>query len=232
MFLTVEGLTVAYGESQILTDVALQIAPGQVVCVLGRNGVGKTTLLKTIMGLLSPKAGRVQFDSRDITNLAAYRRARAGIGYVPQGRGIFPYLTVQENLLMGFETLRIQRIGALEEVYTFFPVLKSMTRRMAGVLSGGQQQQLAIARALLSQPRLLLLDEPTEGIQPSIVSEVQEVIERLRQRGDLAILLVEQFLDFALSAASYYYVMEKGQIVAEGATQQISQAVVQQYLAI
>jgi urea transport system ATP-binding protein len=230
--LTVERLSVSYGESRILNEVDLRIAPGQVVCLLGRNGVGKTTLLKAIMGLLRPRAGLVLFDERDVTGLPTYQRARAGIGYVPQGRGIFPYLTVRENLLMGFETQRLWRSDALEEVDALFPVLKSMGQRTAGVLSGGQQQQLAIARALLGRPRLLLLDEPTEGIQPSIVGEIQEVIDRLRQRGDMAILLVEQFLDFALSAASHYYVMEKGQIVAEGATHQISQATVQQYLAV
>jgi urea transport system ATP-binding protein len=230
--LKVERLSVSYGESRILNEVDLRIAPGQVVCLLGRNGVGKTTLLKAIMGLLRPRAGQVRFDERDVTGLPTYQRARAGIGYVPQGRGIFPYLTVRENLLMGFETQRLWRGDALEEVDALFPVLKSMGQRTAGVLSGGQQQQLAIARALLGRPRLLLLDEPTEGIQPSIVGEIQEVIDRLRQRGDMAILLVEQFLDFALSAASHYYVMEKGQIVAEGATHQISQATVQQYLAV
>jgi urea transport system ATP-binding protein len=230
--LTVEHLSVCYGESQVLSDVDLRIAPGQVVCLLGRNGVGKTTLLKSIMGLLAPRAGRVHFDARDVTDLPTHRRARAGIGYVPQGRGIFPYLSVEENLVMGFETLRLRRGHSLDEVYTFFPVLKRMSQRTAGVLSGGQQQQLAIGRALLAGPRLLLLDEPTEGIQPSIVGEIQDVIGRLRQRGDIAILLVEQFLDFALSAASYYYMMEKGQIVAEGSTQQISQATVQQYLAV
>jgi urea transport system ATP-binding protein len=230
--LKVERLSVSYGESRILNEVDLRIAPGQVVCLLGRNGVGKTTLLKAIMGLLRPRAGQVRFDERDVTGLPTYQRARAGIGYVPQGRGIFPYLTVRENLLMGFETQRLWRGDALEEVDALFPVLKSMGQRTAGVLSGGQQQQLAIARALLGRPRLLLLDEPTEGIQPSIVGEIQDVIDRLRQRGDMAILLVEQFLDFALSAASHYYVMEKGQIVAEGATHQISQATVQRYLAV
>jgi urea transport system ATP-binding protein len=230
--LNVERLSVSYGQSQVLSDVDLRIAPGQVVCLLGRNGVGKTTLLKSIMGLLSPRAGRVRFDERDVTQLPTHRRARAGIGYVPQGRGIFPYLSVEENLMMGFETLRLRRGHSLDEVYTFFPVLKRMAQRTAGVLSGGQQQQLAIGRALLTGPRLLLLDEPTEGIQPSIVSEIQDVIDRLHERGDIAILLVEQFLDFALSAASYYYMMEKGQIVAEGATDQISQATVQQYLAV
>jgi urea transport system ATP-binding protein len=228
--LTIENLSVNYGQSQILNNVALKIDPTQVVCLLGRNG--KTTLLKTIMGLLRPRTGRVIFDSQDVTSMATHRRAWAGIGYIPQGRGIFPYLTVQENLLMGFERTHVRSADTLEEMYAQFPVLKTMARRTAGILSGGQQQQLAIARALVGKPRLLLLDEPTEGIQPSIVEEIQEVIDRLRQRGDVAILLVEQFLDFALTAASYYYIMEKGQIVAEGPTAQMSQTTVQQYLAV
>lgn len=230
--LTVNNLTVCYGQSQILSDVSLRIEPQQVVCLLGRNGVGKTTLLKTLMGLLRPRSGMVHFDSADMTNVSTHRRAWAGIGYVPQGRGIFPYLSVHENLLMGYECTKQRRNDILDEMFTFFPILKTMAQRTAGVLSGGQQQQLAIARALIGKPRLLLLDEPTEGIQPSIVGEIQEVIERLRLRGDVAILLVEQFLDFALGAASYYYIMEKGQIVAEGQTKQISQATIQQYLAV
>jgi urea transport system ATP-binding protein len=230
--LSIENLSVNYGQSQILNDVALRIEPTQVVCLLGRNGVGKTTLLKTIMGLLRPRTGRVIFDSTDVTGMPTHRRAWAGIGYIPQGRGIFPYLTVQENLLMGFERTHARNADILEEMYAQFPILKTMARRTAGILSGGQQQQLAIARALVGKPRLLLLDEPTEGIQPSIVGEIQEVIDRLRQRGDVAILLVEQFLDFALTAASYYYIMEKGRIVSEGPTAQMSQATVQQYLAV
>ncbi|MBC8077358.1 MAG: urea ABC transporter ATP-binding subunit UrtE [Chloroflexales bacterium] len=230
--LSVEHLNVSYGESPVLNDVDLRVEPGQVVCLLGRNGVGKTTLLKSIMGLLRPAVGRVVFNSRDVTHLPTYLRARGGIGYVPQGRGIFPYLTVEENLIMGFETLRIRRNSALEEVYAIFPVLKKMARRTAGVLSGGQQQQLAIGRAMLGNPQLLLLDEPTEGIQPSIVGEIEDVIGQLHERSNIAILLVEQFLDFALGVASYYYMMEKGCIVAEGLTQEMNQATVQQYLAI
>jgi len=230
--LTIENLSVNYGQSQILNDVSLKIEQRQVVCLLGRNGVGKTTLLKTIMGLLRPRTGRVLYESRDVTTLPTHRRAWAGIGYIPQGRGIFPYLSVQENLLMGLERTHARGAEALEEMYAQFPVLKTMARRTAGVLSGGQQQQLAIARALVSRPRLLLLDEPTEGIQPSIVGEIQEVIDGLRQRGDVAILLVEQFLDFALHAASHYYIMEKGRIVADGPTQHMRPTTVQQYLAV
>ena len=230
--LTIENLSVNYGQSQILNDVSLKIEPRQVVCLLGRNGVGKTTLLKTIMGLLRPRAGRVLYESRDVTALPTHRRAWAGIGYIPQGRGIFPYMSVQENLLMGLERTHARGADVLDEMFAQFPVLETMARRTAGVLSGGQQQQLAIARALVSRPRLLLLDEPTEGIQPSIVGEIQEVIDGLRQRGDVAILLVEQFLDFVLHAASHYYIMEKGRIVADGPTQDMSPATVQQYLAV
>ena len=230
--MTIENISVNYGQSQILNDVSLKIEERQVVCLLGRNGVGKTTLLKTIMGLLRPRAGRVLYESRDVTALPTYRRAWAGIGYIPQGRGIFPHMSVQENLLMGLERTYGRGADMLDEMFAQFPVLKTMARRTAGVLSGGQQQQLAIARALVSRPRLLLLDEPTEGIQPSIVGEIQEVIDGLRQRGDVAILLVEQFLDFALQAASHYYIMEKGRIVADGPTQDISPATVQQYLAV
>src|SRR5579859_378942 len=226
--LRITNLTVAYGQSRILQDVSLAIPDRDVVCLLGRNGVGKTTLLKTIIGLLHPRAGAMTFESQNLLALAPHLRARAGIGYVPQGRGIFPYLSVHENLLMGLERARRHDRAALDAMYDQFPVLKRMTRRMAGVLSGGQQQQLAIARALVSRPRLLLLDEPTEGIQPSIVSEIEEVIVRLRESGTVAILLVEQFLDFALRAASSYYIMEKGSIVAQGLTRDMHQATVQQ----
>ncbi|GAB4125226.1 MAG: urea ABC transporter ATP-binding subunit UrtE [Roseiflexaceae bacterium] len=232
MILSIEGLHVSYGQSRILNDVSLHVAPQQVVCLLGRNGVGKTTLLKSIVGLLRPATGQIAFDGHPVAHKPAYQRARAGIGYVPQGRGIFPYMTVEENLLMGFEGAKQRQPERIEEIYHFFPVLKSMARRTAGVLSGGQQQQLAIGRALMAKPRLLLLDEPTEGIQPSIVFEIREVIDRLRASGEMSILLVEQFLDFALSAASHYYIMERGQIVAHGDTAQISQSTIQQYLAV
>jgi urea transport system ATP-binding protein len=230
--LTIEHISVFYDQSQILSDISLTIASGQAVCLLGRNGVGKTTLLKTIMGVLRPVGGSIHFGTRDITTAAPHECARAGIGYVPQGRGIFPYLTVTENLLMGLEAARVRPAEALDEVYGYFPVLKDMGRRTAGVLSGGQQQQLAIARALVRRPQLLLLDEPTEGIQPSIVQQIEDVIRDLERRGDMAILLVEQFLDFAVSATSFYCIMEKGQIVARGPTSQLGEASIRQYLAV
>lgn len=230
--LAINDVSVFYSQSQILHDVSMQINTGQAVCLLGRNGVGKTTLLKTLMGLLRPRTGSITFDNTAITTSPPHERARRGIGYVPQGRGIFPYLTVTENLLMGLEGTNIRPDQALDEVYGFFPVLKQMGRRTAGLLSGGQQQQLAIGRALVRQPKLLLLDEPTEGIQPSIVQEIEEVIRQLEQRGDMAILLVEQFLDFAVGATSYFYILEKGQIVERGPSASMNHDTVRQYLAV
>ncbi|SRR5260221_7480082 len=230
--LAIEGLNVYYGESQILTDVSLEVPLGKVVCLMGRNGVGKTTLLKTIMGILIPRQGFIVFDDKNITQESPHRRARAGIGYVPQGRGIFPYLSVYENLMMGLEALDNKKVNAIEEVYTLFPILKTMGKRTAGTLSGGQQQQLAIARALARRPRLLLLDEPTEGIQPSIVMEIEKVILSLQQEGKMSILLVEQFLDFALSMADYCYVMEKGAIVSKVPSNALNEEVIREYLAV
>jgi len=212
--LSVQQLSVAYGQSEVLHGISVRVEPGQVVCVMGRNGAGKTTLLKGIIGILRARSGRVLFDGRDLTHRPAYTRARAGIGYVPQGRGIFPQLSVLENLLIGLESVGGRDEGQLEEVFALFPVLKQMARRTAGVLSGGQQQQLAIGRALMGRPRLLLLDEPTEGIQPSIVEQIEGVIASLK--GRLAVLLVEQFLDFALANAGYCYVLESGTVTMEG----------------
>jgi urea transport system ATP-binding protein len=232
--LNIEHLDVYYGESRILTDVSLEVPDGKVVCLMGRNGVGKTTLLKAIMGVLKPHGGQVTFLGKDITWASSHRRARAGIGYVPQGRGIFPHLTVHENLLMGLEALANRQVGTetLPEMYALFPILKTMGKRIAGTLSGGQQQQLAIARALVRRPKLLLLDEPTEGIQPSIVLEIEEVIASLQQQRHLSILLVEQFLDFALRIADYCYVMEKGTIVSKGPASELNHSVVREYLAV
>jgi len=232
--LAIENVSVNYGGSRILNDVDLTVATGQVVCLMGRNGVGKTTLLKAIMGVLRTRTGKIQFDDKDITRSPSHQRAQAGIGYVPQGRGIFPYLSVYENLLMGFEALPNKRIdhGAIAEAYDLFPVLKTMQARVAGTLSGGQQQQLAIARVLVRRPKLLLLDEPTEGIQPSIVMEIEQVISSLQKQQSMAILLVEQFLDFALSIADRCYVMEKGVIVFNSPASDFDQTVARQYLAV
>jgi urea transport system ATP-binding protein len=232
--LAIQSLSVAYGESVVLSQVNMEVPPGQVVCLMGRNGVGKTTLLKSIMGLLRPRQGQMCFEDADITAWPTHRRARAGIGYVPQGRHIFPYLTIHDNLLMGLEALPAGQRGAeaLEAMYTLFPALKVNPKKVAGTLSGGQQQQLALARALVRQPRLLLLDEPTEGIQPSIVQEIEGLLHQLRGRGDTTILLVEQFLDFALGVADYCYVMEKGAIVLEGAANALDLGQVREYLSV
>ena len=232
--LTIENVSVSYGGSRILNEVDLTVSSGQVVCLMGRNGVGKTTLLKAIMGLLRARTGQIQFDNQDMTRSPTHQRAQAGMGYVPQGRGIFPYLSVYENVLMGFEAVPHKRIdpAAIAEAYDLFPVLKTMQSRVAGTLSGGQQQQLAIARVLVRRPKLLLLDEPTEGIQPSIVMEIEQVISILRQQQSMAILLVEQFLDFALSIADRCYVMEKGSIVFNSTATDFDQTVVKQYLAV
>jgi urea transport system ATP-binding protein len=234
--LSVNGLQVYYGQSRILDNVDIEVPPGQIVCLMGRNGVGKTTLLKAIMGILKAKTGTINYDGVDITRAPSHKRAHAGIGYVPQGRGIFPHLTVYENLLMGLEALdsRERKNGqeAIEEVYTIFPVIKQMGKRVAGSLSGGQQQQLAIGRVLARRPQMLLLDEPTEGIQPNIVQEIEDLIQSLREQKNIAILLIEQFLDFALGVANYCYVMEKGHIVSKGNTQELDHAAIREYLSV
>lgn len=213
--LTVSSLNQYYGGSHILRDISFEVPAGQVTVLLGRNGVGKSTLLRTLMGLQPAARGRVRFEDRDITRIAPYRRARAGMGYVPQGREIFPRLTVEENLQMGLAAApRSSVIPA--RIFDLFPVLSSMLRRRGGDLSGGQQQQLAIGRALAMNPKLLILDEPTEGIQPSIIKDIERVIRVLAEQGRMAILLVEQYYDFARSLADHYLVMERGEIVQRG----------------
>jgi urea transport system ATP-binding protein len=229
--LSVQGLNVSYGDSQVLWDVQLQVPPGQVVCLLGRNGVGKTTFLKSLMGLLTPWAGSITFNGKSITSLSPDRRARLGIGYVPQGRDIFPDLTVLENLRLGQVARGEKNSPIPEDIFQLFPVLQTMLRRKGGVLSGGQQQQLAIARALMTRPALLLLDEPTEGIQPSIILDIEHVIRRLKDTAQISILLIEQYVDFARRLADYVYVMEKGAIVLEGKLQEIPDNDVKRYLA-
>lgn len=232
--LSMQGIDAGYGESPVLRNVDLEVKPGQVVCLMGRNGVGKTTMMRTIMGLIRPMRGTISFEGENITTWATSRRARAGLGYVPQGRGIFPYLTVYENLLMGFEATpsRTPEKSSLEEVYDLFPMLKEFRHRQAGMLSGGQQQQLAFARVLVRRPKLLLLDEPTEGIQPSIMAEIEELIIRLHKEGRMAILLVEQFMDFALSVGNAFYVMETGSIVMQGEAGEFEAERAKEYLAI
>ena len=213
--LTIEHVDQYYGGSHILRDVSLHIARGQCTALLGRNGVGKTTLLKCIIGLLPIRAGTMQFDGRSIVGLPPYARANLGLAYVPQGREIFPRLSVAENLEMGL-AIRKRRTGVPGFVFEMFPVLKAMLRRRGGDLSGGQQQQLAIARALVMEPKLLILDEPTEGIQPSIIKEIGRVIETLTAGGEMAILLVEQYYDFAKALADRYVVLSRGSVVGRG----------------
>jgi urea transport system ATP-binding protein len=232
--LAIKQLSAGYGQSLVLHNINMEAPKGQVVCLMGRNGVGKTTTLKTIMGLIKAKTGKITFDGKDITNAAPHIRAQAGIGYVPQGRGIFPHLTVYENLLMGFEAAPRQKIAlsAVEEMYDMFPILKTMQKRVAGTLSGGQQQQLAIARVLVRKPRMLVLDEPTEGIQPSIVQQIEEVIHKLRDQGEMSILLVEQFLDFALGIADFCYVIDNGEIVSSGPANALQESDIKEYLTV
>ena len=230
--LKIDHLNVYYGESHILRDVSLEVPPGQVVCLMGRNGVGKTTLLKSIMGLLPVRRGAISFDGENITAQLPNRRAKRGIGYVPQGREIFPQLTVYENLLIGLQARTDRQKEVPQAVYELFPVLKTMLDSRGGDLSGGQQQQLAIGRALVSEPRLLLLDEPTEGIQPSIILEIEAVLERIRQTRKTSILLVEQYLQFAQRLGDSYYIMERGTIVSQGLTQELTAEVVRRHLTV
>jgi len=209
--LVVKELNQYYGGSHILRDVSFEVPAGKVTALLGRNGVGKTTLLKALMGLIPVRTGQIFFENRELTRAKPYQRARAGLGYVPQGREIFARLSVEENLQMAAVD------GIPERIFEMFPVLRQMLGRRGGDLSGGQQQQLAIGRALAMKPRLLILDEPTEGIQPSIIKEIERVIRALAATGEMAILLVEQYYDFARSLADHYLVMERGEIVARGA---------------
>ena len=213
--LEVQGLNQFYGGSHILRDLSFQARLGEVTVVLGRNGVGKTTLLKSLMGVVPVKTGKITLDGRDITRSAPYERVRAGVGYVPQGREIFGRLTVQDNLRMGLAS-RPAATDIPAELFELFPVLQQMLHRRGGDLSGGQQQQLAIARALAASPKLLMLDEPTEGIQPSIIKDIGRVIRMLADRKTMAIVLVEQYYDFAAGLADQYLVMERGQVVARG----------------
>lgn len=231
--LQVNQLNQYYGSSHTLRGVSLSLEKGQCLALLGRNGVGKTTLLKSLMGVLPTASGNVMFEGRDITKLSPHARATLGIAYVPQGREIFARLTVEENLLMGMATKSGRKASAINgEVYELFPVLKEMLNRRGGDLSGGQQQQLAIARALLSDPKLIILDEPTEGIQPSIIKDIGNVIRFLRQRGDIAILLCEQYFDFAHALADKFIVLSRGEVVAAGSQGEMDDENVKRHLAV
>jgi urea transport system ATP-binding protein len=228
--LSVERLDVAYGGSQVLWSVDLRVPEGAVVCLMGRNGVGKTTVLRAIMGLLPVRSGRVVFAGQDVTRWSPDRRARAGLGYVPQGREIFPHLSVEENLRMAL--LGCERATSIDDALDLFPVLRRFLGRKGGVLSGGEQQMLAIGRALLTRPRLLMLDEPTEGIQPSIILEIEDAIRRITTERGVTVLLVEQYLDFAERLANTYVIMAKGSVVASGATRDLKVEMVKHHLAV
>ncbi len=251
--LTLSHIHASYDGSRILRDVSLTVAPGEVVCLMGRNGVGKTTTLKAITGLLKLDSGSINLDGDELGGTRPEARARHGLGYVPQGRDIFPNLTVWENLRIGAIAQGKKLNGEVDRVFQLFPVLKDMLQRKGGVLSGGQQQQLAIGRALLTNPKVLLLDEPTEGIQPNIIDQIGETIKKLRQNGlqpdtsgreisnaiqllhkegQIGILLVEQYLDFCLEVGDRFYIMDRGTVVADGAISQLSDEIVKQHLTV
>ncbi|GAB2911889.1 urea ABC transporter ATP-binding subunit UrtE [Nonomuraea fastidiosa] len=228
--LSVTGLESGYGRARVLFGVSVEVGPGELVCVMGRNGVGKTTLLNTVMGVLPATAGTVTFDGRDVTRLKPHERVRLGMGYVPQGHQCFPQLSVLGNLLVTVEAAKQPR-SAVDEALDLFPALRPLLKRSAGHLSGGQQQQLAMARALVTRPRMLILDEPTEGIQPSIILEIEAAIERLHASG-LAVLLVEQYLDIALRLADRFVILDGGHVVRTGTAEELHREDVQRLLAV
>jgi urea transport system ATP-binding protein len=230
--LQVKDLNVTIGGSRILRGVSLEVPSNKVVCLMGRNGVGKTTTLKSIVGVLKPASGSVTLNGKEVSSMRPDARARLGVGYVPQGRDIFPTLTVLENLRVGLIAKGTKANGQMARVLELFPVLKQMFGRKGGVLSGGQQQQLAIARALLTDPKLLILDEPTEGIQPSIIDEIGDTIQKLKREGGMGILLVEQYLDFAQELADDFYIMDRGAVVANGPIAELTKEVVKKHLTV
>ena len=234
LILKASGINVYYGESHILRDVDLQIPKGEMICLIGRNGVGKTTFLKTLIGLLQQKSGSIEYDSNQLLKQPPYSRARHGIGYVSQGRDIIPRLTVRENLMLGMEALpggmgKNRHIDPF--IYELFPILEQFLNRRGGDLSGGQQQQLAIARALLGKPKLLLLDEPTEGIQPSIILDIERAVQRIIKETGISVLLVEQHLHF-VRQSNFYYAMQRGGIVSSGPTSSLSDTVIKEFLTV
>jgi len=230
--LAVENLEFAYGEVQTLFGVSLSVAVGKVTCIMGRNGVGKTTLLRNIMGVLKPRSGVVTLGDTVVTNKPSHARAKLGLSLVPQGRDIFPRMTVEENLRVGLEA-RSDGVKTIPpEIFELFPVLGEMRKRMGGDLSGGQQQQLAIGRALAGKPRALLLDEPTEGIQPNVIKQIGHVLRKLSERGDMAIVLVEQYLDFVREFGDTFAIMNRGRVVESGAIDKLSDSVVKEHLSV
>lgn len=232
MTLVVDKLSVSYGAVAALRQVSLRMNEGKVTCVMGRNGVGKTTLIKAIMGVLKSSGGQVWLGEAEVSHLPANKRARRGIAWVAQGRMIFPRLTVEENLRVGLQARTDGRKTIPEEIYDLFPVLKQMAHRMGGDLSGGQQQQLAIGRALVGEPKVLLLDEPTEGIQPNIIQQIGHVLRKLVEERNMTIVLVEQYLDFVREFGHAFYVMNRGRVVAEGQTSELSEEVVNTHLSV
>jgi urea transport system ATP-binding protein len=233
----VDDVRVAYGRTEVLFGVSLEVPDGSLVCVMGRNGVGKTTLLNTIAGLLKPQSGSISFDGRDLAGVGAHQRARLGLGYVPQGHAVFPQLTTRENLQVVMERQGRSRSGSqrqqdLDEVLDLFPALTTLMNRPAGLLSGGQAKQLAIARALVTGPRLLVLDEPTEGIQPSIIHEIEDTIAKLHKAIGMTILLVEQYVEFALRLADRYAVLDAGRVVSTGLTSEADPAAFAELMAV
>ncbi len=232
--LTVQALNVSISGSQILRGVTFEVPPKSVFCLMGRNGVGKTTTLKSIVGLQPVDSGKIVLDSDVVTRTRPDQRARGGMGYVPQGRDIFPHLTVEENLDIGMRAQgkTANKKAKLDRIYSLFPILKEFLPRKGGMLSGGQQQQLAIARALLTEPKLLILDEPTEGIQPNIIDQIGETIKMLRQEGQMSILLVEQYLDFCKELADVFAIMDRGVVVASGTIAELTDAVVRKHLTV
>jgi urea transport system ATP-binding protein len=230
--LAIQNLSFSYGMVRTLRDVNMTMAKGRVTCVMGRNGVGKTTLMKIVMGLLKQSAGSVTLGDSDVSRLPANRRARSGLALVPQGRQIFPKLTVEENLRIGLEARPSGRRHIPSDVYDLFPILKTMSKRMGGDLSGGQQQQLAIGRALVGNPKVLLLDEPTEGIQPNIIQQIGAILRQLAAERGMTIVLVEQYLDFVREFGQYFYIMSRGSVVSEGDTAELTSELVHQHLSV
>ncbi|MDR0987592.1 MAG: urea ABC transporter ATP-binding subunit UrtE [Ruminococcus sp.] len=228
--LEIKNLSAAYGESKVIADLSFKVPKDRIVCLIGRNGVGKSTTLKSIMGLVKTPSGQISYNGEDIIKLPAYERVKRGIGYVPQGRDIFPRMTVEENLELGLEAGGGKTRKIPDYIYELFPVLPLFAKRKGGDLSGGQQQQLAIARALVSKPSLLVLDEPTEGIQPSIIWDISKAIRRVNTELGITVLIVEQYLKFVMGISDYLYVLEKGEVILEGETDSLSQEKVQKMM--
>lgn len=230
--LKLTNVSAGYGQTPVLVNIDMMVEKGDIVCLLGRNGMGKTTLLRSIIGLNKVIKGDIVFDADDITNVPTYKRSRYGIAFIPQGREIIPYLSVLDNLKLGLAASRKKLKKIPDEIFEFFPMLKQHLKRQGGLLSGGQQQQLAIARGLMCDPQIMLLDEPTEGIQPSIVQEIDETLKRINREKGVTLLVVEQKIDFAKQLAQKFFIMEKGAIAAKGKTSDLTDSLVRQYLTV